>query len=105
MRVSLNNYEAASSENPTVMEFLSTLSMSAPRTISFISKASDEKWTVALIRHKEIQTHFFQQPQYVVTIATVRQFEVDNEDESDIGTVISVCVDSKEQHTEVEVRN
>ena len=104
MRVSLNNYEAASIENPIVTKFLSTLSMPKPRTILFISESntSDDQWTVALIRHKEIQTYFFHQPEYVVTISTVRQFEVKSEADS---TKVSVCIDSKEPHTEIEVRH
>ena len=111
MRVSLNNYEGTSEEHPIVKKFLSTLTMTAPRTISFVSKASKEEWIVDLIRHKEIHTHFYRQPQFVVTISTVRQFEVENKDAhsetesgcSDTETVSSVCVDSKPSHSEIEV--
>ena len=51
---------------------------------------------------QKIQTYFFQQPQYVVTISTVRQFEVDDEADT---AIESVCIDSKEPHTEIEVRS
>ena len=103
MRVSLNNYEAASVENPIVTKFLSTLSMPKPRTILFVSESitSDDQWTVALIRHKEIQTYFFHQPEYIITTSTVRQFVVESEADS---PKVLVCIDSKEPHTEIEVR-
>lgn len=101
MRVSLNNYEVTSSENPVVKEFLSTLSMTAPRTVTFASKAFSDEWIVDLIRHKEVQTHFLKPPQFVVTISTVRQIEVNNKDGSD--TVSCVCVDSTPSHSEIEV--
>lgn len=105
MRVSLNNYEAASTENPIVIKFLSTLSMPKPRTISFTpeSNTSDDQWTVALIRHKEIQTFSYHQPEYVVTISTVRQFEVGSAEADSTDVSASVCIDSKEPHTEIEV--
>ena len=97
MRISLNNYEATSTDNPVVEEFISTLSMPTPRFISFLPKAS---WTVALVRHKEIKTYMYQPPQYVVSVSTVRQFEVDTE----TNTTVTVPIDSKETHTEIEVQ-
>lgn len=100
MRISLNNYEATSIDNPVVEEFISTLSMPTSRFISFSPKASNNSWTVALVRHKEIKTYMYQPPQYVVSVSTVRQFEVD----TDTNTTVTVPIDSKETHTEIEVQ-
>ena len=97
MRISLNNYEAASSDNPVVEAFISTLHMLTPRVVSFSPKASDNSWTVALIRHKEIKTYMYKPPQFVVSVSTVRQFEVE------INTTVTVSIDSKESHAEIEV--
>ena len=101
MRVSLNNYEATSTDSPIVEAFISTLLMTKERTISFSSKALDNSWRVALIRHKEIKTYTYQHPQFVVSVSTVRQFEVDTES----NTSAIVDIDSKEPHTEIEVIN
>ena len=101
MRISLNNYEATSTNNPVVEAFISTLHMPTPRVISFLPKDSDDSWTVALIRHKEIKTYMYKPPQFVVSVSTVRQFDVDTE----TNTTVTVFINSKEKHMEIEVIN
>ena len=86
------------------MNFLSRLTMPTPGTVNFISKTVDGELSVTLIRQKETETYFYRQSQYhnVVAVSTVRQIEVSVE-ASDIGNIVSVCVDSTETHREIEV--
>ena len=102
MRVSLNTYEAASTDNSIAKKFVSTLSMPAPGTISFVPKAMDNEWTVAFIRHKRIDTLFFHQPKYVVTISNVGQLPIKAEDLKH-GTTITVKDTECEYRSETEV--
>ena len=102
MRVSLNTYEAASTDNSTVKKFVSTVSMPAPGTISFVPKAMDDEWTVAFIRHKRVDIFFFHQPKYVVTISNVGQLPIDAEG-LEHGTTVTVKDTDYEHRFETEV--
>ena len=102
MRVSLNTYESASTDNSIAKKFISTLSMPAPGTISFVPKAVDDEWTVAFIRHKRIDTLFFRQPKYVVTISNVGQLPVEAK-ELEHGTTVTVKDTDYKHHSETEV--
>ena len=99
MRVSLNTYESASTENAIATKFVSTLSMPSPGSISFAPKAIDDEWTVAFIRHKRIDTFFLQPHKYVVTLSYVGQLPV-----KAIDSVITVKDTDFEFRSETEVK-
>ena len=101
MRVSLNTYESSSTENAVATRFVSTLSMSSPGSISFIPQAADDEWTVAFIRHKKIDTFFFQPHKYAVTLSHVGQLPIKAVDSS----VITVNDTEFEFRSETEVKS
>ena len=90
MRVSLNSIEIDSPDNPTVQNFLATVTMSADDTISFVPLGPDEEWTVRMLRHKIRKAYFFSsgaeivdersRSKYMVTISAVREYELKGDD-------------------------
>lgn len=102
MRVSLNTYESASPESTFAQKFISTVSMPSPGIISFVPKAEDNEWSVAFIRHKKIETLFFSQPKYVVTISNVGQLPIPVEDMKH-GSKITISDTEYKQRSETEV--
>lgn len=80
MRVSLNTYQSASTNSEIASKFASTVTMDCPGTISFVPKPKGDEWRVAFIRHKKIDTLFFNQPKYAVSVSTVGQYRVKVED-------------------------
>lgn len=78
--------------------------MPKPGTISFAAKAHDNEWTVAFTQQKETKTLFYEPPQYVITISTVRTYEIGCKEDSNNGTtIVSMCVDPNTSYTEIEV--
>ena len=90
MRVSLNSIEINSPDNPTIQNFLATVTMSADDTISFVSLGPDEEWTVRMLRHKTRKAYFLSsdagiinersRSKYMVTISVVCEYELQRED-------------------------
>ena len=102
MRLSLNTYQSASSESDVAKRFAATVSMVSPGVISFVPRAQDNEWTVAFIRHKKIDTLYFKQPKYVVTVSNVGQLPIIVEDLKP-GERIIVNDAEYEQRSETEV--
>ena len=90
MRVSLNSIDIDSPDNPTVQNFLATVTMPEDDVISFVPLGPDEEWTVRMMRHKTRKAYFLSsdadivgdrsRSKYMVTVSAVREYEIQAED-------------------------
>ena len=112
MRVSLNSIEIDSPDNPTVQNFLATVTMPADDVISFVALGPDEEWTVRMMRHKTRKAYFLSsdtdiddrsRSKYMVTISAVREYELQREDLKSCD-MIEVGQGDARGHIELEVR-
>ena len=113
MTVSLNSIETDSPDNPTVQNFLATVTMPKDDTISFVPLGPDEEWTVKMMRHKTRKAYFLSsdadivgdrsQSKYMVTVSAVREYEVRRDDLKSCDT-IEVGPGDAGGHIELEVR-
>ena len=79
-----------SPDDPTVQNFLATVTMPAEDIVSFVPLGPDEEWTVRMLRHKIRKAYFINDPdsqrggkvlsKYLVTISAVREYEIKRED-------------------------
>ena len=112
MRVSLNSIEIDSPDNPTVQNFLATVTMSADDVISFVALGPDEEWTVRMMRHKTRKAYFLSsdadivddrsRSKYMVTISAVREYELKREDLKSCD-IVEIGAETR-GHIELEVR-
>lgn len=113
MRVSLNSIEIDSPDNPTVQNFLATVTMPADDVISFVALGPDEEWTVRMMRHKTRKAYFLSsdadivddssQSKYMVTISAVREYELQREDLKSCD-MMEIGPGEARGHIELEVR-
>lgn len=113
MRVSLNAIDMGSPEDPTVQNFLATVTMPAEDIVSFVPLGPDEEWTVKMLRHKTRTAYFINDPdsqrdgkvlsEYLVTISAVREYEIKREDLKSCDTT-EVGPGDARGHIELEVR-
>ena len=115
MRVSLNSINIESPDNPTVQNFLTTVTMPTDATISFVPLGPDEEWTVRMLRHKTRKAYFLSsdesnvdssersQSKYLVTVSAVREYELHREDLKSCDTT-EVGPGDARGHIELEVR-
>lgn len=101
MRVSLSNSEAATSDHPTVGKFLATLKMESPGIVTFAPTSQDKEWTVKFLRHKIRTVHSFHPPNYVVSVSTVNECLISQNE--DISPALTVDTGRHKPHIEVEV--
>ena len=115
MRVSLNSIEIDSPDNPTVQNFLATVTMPAESDdiVSFVALGPDEEWTVRMLRHKTRKAYFLSsdaeivdersRSKYMVTVSAVREYELQRDDLKSCDT-IEVGPGDARGHIELEVR-
>jgi hypothetical protein len=101
MRVSLSNYEAATSDHPTVRKFLATLKMESSGTVTFAPSSQDKEWTVKFVRHKMRTVHSFHPPNYVVSVSSVNECSISQNEE--ISPLLTLDTGKYKPHIEVEV--
>ena len=101
MRVSLSNYEAATSDHPMVGKFLATLKMENSGIITFAPSSQDREWTVKFVRHKMRTVHSFHPPNYVVSVSTVNECSISQNE--DISSLLTLDTGKHKPHIEVEV--
>lgn len=112
MRVSLNAINIGSSDDSTVLNFLTTVTMPRKDTVSFVPLGPDEEWTVRMLRQKIRKAYFINNlqsggklsPKYMVTISSVHEYEIKTEDLKSCDTIEVGPRDSR-VHTEIEVHS
>ena len=104
MRLSLSSYGTIPCDDPTVVKFLSHVSLPESGQLEFVPQAPDKEWITQAVRHKVRRAYLYGKKNFLVTMTTVKSYEVKS---SDIGTVkesiLTVVGNDWKEHHEIEV--
>ena len=102
----LSSFKIASSDDyPIFREFLSTVEMVSPNTISVVPVGPNQEWTLSIIRQKTTKAYHFdcsEGKKYLVTVSTIRDYKTKEKDlmPSDC---LQVDMDTIKEEKEIEV--
>lgn len=83
MRLNLSSFEIIPADDPTIQNFISSITMQSPDVISLVPLGSDEEWTATILRHKIRNAYFLkdsestpERKKYLITVSTVREYKI-----------------------------
>ena len=104
MRLSLSSYDTVPHDDPTVLKFLDHVSLPESGQLEFVPQAQDKEWTARTVRHKVRRAYLYGKKNYLITMTTVKSYDVKS---SDIGSlkerILTVVGNDWKEHHEIEV--
>lgn len=107
LRIDLSSFKIATAEDyPTFCEFLSTIEMTSPNSISLVPAGPNREWTVSIIRQKTTKAYNLECPEgkkYLITICSVHEYRTKEKDLKPSDR-LEVDMDTIKERIEIEVR-
>lgn len=106
VRVSLNSYQTAPPDDPTVQNFVSTVYETEPNTLAFVPQAHNKEWTARMVRYKKRHAYSYgSNKNYIITFSIINTYDIkaDDLDPTSKQNVLTIKPDDWKEHYELEV--
>ena len=104
MRLSLSSYGVVPHDDPTVQKILQHVKLLENGGLKFMPQSQDKEWTARIVRHKVRRAYLHHKKNYLVTMTTVKSYDVEAQDLSTLKETVLIVGNDWREHHELEVR-